>query len=135
MGRNMTKHNRHNVADKAFKLVSFFCAGDLRTTCGLGNATTMSCPEKYMQTCASCFNGTATLNKPCLCDCQQNKSVALAGCYRPQPPPGAVGFMAMMAPPRRGGPDGRGNPMGMAGAFRAVRQCVAANYTNFSAEC
>jgi hypothetical protein len=134
-GRNMTKPERHDMADKAFKLVSFFCAGDLRTTCGLGNATTMSCPEKYMQACAFVLqrHGDTQQAVPLRLPAQQHGRAG--GPLPPAAPPGAMAMMGMMAPPRRGGPDGRGNPMGMAGAFRAVIQCVAANYTRFSAEC
>ncbi len=64
VGFGLTWEERIEAADAALKRVSFFCSGDLSGTCGLGNATAVSCPEQFLQLCKSCFNRTATLDKP-----------------------------------------------------------------------
>jgi hypothetical protein len=126
---------RAEDAVKALKLVSFFCAGDLRTTCGLGRPDQLTCPETYMQTCAACFDGSVALDRPCLCECEQDEPEALSRCVAAPPswpgffrPGGLLGGLL-------GGLFGVPRPIDVPGAMGQVAQCVMTRYPAFSDEC
>jgi hypothetical protein len=125
---------RAEDAVKALKLVSFFCAGDLRTTCGLGRPDQLTCPETYMQTCAACFDGSVALDRPCLCECEQDEPEELSRCVAASPswpgflrPGGLLGGLlgGLFGVPRPVFPDSMGQ----------VAQCVMTRYPAFSDEC
>jgi len=57
------------LAIKVFRTAQFFCAADVRMLCDIG-PDSPTCPEIIMDKC-DCFDGNATLNKPCLCTCEE----------------------------------------------------------------
>lgn len=84
MGNKTKKEER---AFRTLKAAQFYCAADARQVCGLGTpGDAPSCPELVLDECSSCFvNQTATVDKACLCECEQAGSVELQKCFSKRP--------------------------------------------------
>ena len=152
------------AAHGVLKTVQFLCAGDVRTVCGItsrgADANTPSCPEMVQSSCPQCFAAGA-MDQACLCTCEQG-SAAVRACVgkrdskgpgaphtpKPAAPPkptpsltpspagGARRALHDAAPePKRGGPEGKGDPRGVKASLKAVRDCFSTKYAQLSAGC
>jgi hypothetical protein len=108
-----TKKAERKAAHGAMKTMQFFCAGDIRTVCQLGDKAALaqpSCPEIIMGACPQCFPAdSTTLDQACLCTCQQ-ANAAVAACVKRRKsvdegtkPPTAAAPPAVSAPPTAAG--------------------------------